>query len=95
MMMTLGGNAGKFDGDDDGDEKFFEIFRTHLLVPCVGNVGPVEYAECNLAWWGEDGDGCCDEVDYDGGDGGLLMVWVRSTLKTAYHDASSDPVYTQ
>ena len=34
-------------------------------------------------------------VDYDGGDGGLLMVWVRSTLKTAYHDASSDPVYTQ
>ena len=49
MMMTLGGNAGKFDGDDDGDEKFFEIFRTHLLVPCVGNVGPVEYAECNLA----------------------------------------------
>ena len=54
MMRTLGGNAGKFDGDDDdldGDKKYFEIFRTFqdLLVPCVGNVGPVEYAECNLA----------------------------------------------
>ena len=42
---------GDFYGEDDdldGDENYFEIVWSHMLVPCVGNVGPVEYAECNL-----------------------------------------------
>ena len=29
---------------DDGENKYFQVWRTHLLVPGVGNVGQVECA---------------------------------------------------
>ena len=38
--------------DDNGNQngKMVMMMMTHMLVPCVGNVGQVESTYCHLGW---------------------------------------------
>ena len=83
MKMTID-NYGEFEGDNDdldGDEKYFEKNLDSLACTMCRQCWPSRIRRVQP--------GMIVKVALM-----MIRISVGSTLKTAYHDASSDPVYS-